>query len=142
MPRIRRILQTAFIFLLLPWTSLTTVPADQWKDESGHGKKQESHSYFHEHGHSTLGIPEGHLPPPGECRVWYPGRPPGHQPPPGKCKRLRHEVPVGAWLIHRPVRDHQHVEVSAYHEKSPGVVLSVGLFRADTGVFVRIVGSR
>jgi hypothetical protein len=33
------------------------------------------------HGH----IPPGHLPPPGECRVWLPGRPPGHQPPPGRC---------------------------------------------------------
>jgi hypothetical protein len=30
-------------------------------------------------------IPPGHLPPPGECRVWYPGVPPGHQPPPFKC---------------------------------------------------------
>ena len=33
----------------------------------------------------TLGIPPGHLPPPGECRVWYPGTPPGQQPPPGPC---------------------------------------------------------
>jgi len=31
------------------------------------------------------GIPPGHLPPPGECRVWYPGVPPGQQPPPFKC---------------------------------------------------------
>jgi hypothetical protein len=30
-------------------------------------------------------IPPGHLPPPGECRVWLPGLPPGHQPPPGRC---------------------------------------------------------
>ncbi len=27
-------------------------------------------------------IPPGHLPPPGEFRLWYPDRPPGHQPPP------------------------------------------------------------
>lgn len=31
------------------------------------------------------GIPPGHLPPPGHCRDWIPGRPPGHQPPPYKC---------------------------------------------------------
>ena len=31
------------------------------------------------------GIPPGHLPPPGECRVWYPGVPPGQQPPPFEC---------------------------------------------------------
>ena len=32
------------------------------------------------------GIPPGHLPPPGQCRVWYDGRPPGHQPPPTGCR--------------------------------------------------------
>src|SRR5262245_58855139 len=31
------------------------------------------------------GIPPGHLPPPGECRIWYDGRPPGQQPPPTSC---------------------------------------------------------
>ncbi|RTQ46518.1 hypothetical protein EJV47_21435 [Hymenobacter gummosus] len=28
------------------------------------------------------GVPRGHYPPPGECRIWYPNRPPGQQPPP------------------------------------------------------------
>jgi hypothetical protein len=31
------------------------------------------------------GIPRGHLPPPGQCRVWYDGQPAGHQPPPTSC---------------------------------------------------------
>lgn len=35
---------------------------------------------------STQGIPAGHLPPPGMCRVWYSNRPPGHQPPPTSCR--------------------------------------------------------
>ncbi|CAA9307061.1 MAG: hypothetical protein AVDCRST_MAG40-743, partial [uncultured Gemmatimonadaceae bacterium] len=30
-------------------------------------------------------VPNGHLPPPGECRVWYDDRPPGQQPPPTGC---------------------------------------------------------
>jgi hypothetical protein len=34
----------------------------------------------------SQGIPPGHLPPPGECRVWYDGRPPGQQPPPTSCR--------------------------------------------------------
>lgn len=46
-------------------------------------------------------VPPGHLPPPGQCRVWFPGRPPGQQPPPGNCFELRHRVPPGAYLITR-----------------------------------------
>lgn len=59
--------------------------ADEGKDESGKGKQrqEERSSYFHQHGHAR--IPNGHLPPPGECRIWYPDRPAGHQPPPFKC---------------------------------------------------------
>ena len=34
----------------------------------------------------SQGIPPGHLPPAGECRVWYDGRPPGHQPAPTSCR--------------------------------------------------------
>lgn len=44
-------------------------------------------------------VPPGHMPPPGLCRIWLPGRPPGHQPPPGRCEELRYRVPPGAFLI-------------------------------------------
>ncbi len=50
-------------------------------------------------GGAYAGIPPGHLPPPGECRLWFPGRPPGHQPPPGPCAALQYSVPPGAYLI-------------------------------------------
>ncbi|POF44380.1 hypothetical protein B0D71_00665 [Pseudomonas laurylsulfativorans] len=50
-------------------------------------------------GYEEVGIPRGHLPPPGQCRIWFPDRPPGHQPPPGRCKKLRHRVPSGAYLV-------------------------------------------
>lgn len=50
----------------------------------------------------AVDIPPGHMPPPGECRVWFPGAPPGHQPPPGRCEDLERSVPAGAWLLYRP----------------------------------------
>ena len=44
-------------------------------------------------------IPPGQMPPPGECRVWFPERPPGQQPPPGDCSELQRRVPPGAVLV-------------------------------------------
>lgn len=50
----------------------------------------------------THGIPPGHLPPPGQCRVWYPGAPPGHQPPPAPCAVAFRQAPPGSWVVERP----------------------------------------
>ena len=36
-------------------------------------------------GYAEPHIPQGHMPPPGECRVWFPDRSAGHQPPPCRC---------------------------------------------------------
>ena len=48
-------------------------------------------------------IPPGHMPPPGQCRVWYPGIPPGRQLPPVPCRVLRgHRFP-GAVVLSGPV---------------------------------------
>jgi hypothetical protein len=82
-----------------------------------------------------LGVPPGHLPPPGHCRIWFPGRPPGHQPPPGRCARLEHQVPAGAWLLYRPAREH--VRVSVCDAKRPGVIVAVRLYEAESGRFLR-----
>lgn len=35
---------------------------------------------------NSQGIPHGHLPAAGECRVWYDGVPPGRQPRPTSCR--------------------------------------------------------
>ena len=52
-------------------------------------------------GRGTRGIPPGHLPPPGECRVWHDDRPPGHQPPPTSCGEARRDAyRTGGRVIH------------------------------------------
>jgi hypothetical protein len=45
-------------------------------------------------------VPPGHMPPPGQCRIWLPGTPPGHQPPAGACAQLQNQVPAGGFLLH------------------------------------------
>ncbi len=63
--------------------------ADPWKDESGKGQLRGygwQHDDYAPRRYRQAGpIPRGHLPPPGECRVWRRGVPPGHQPPPFRC---------------------------------------------------------
>lgn len=44
-------------------------------------------------------IPPGHLPPPGTCRIWYPGIPPGHQPPPVECGYAYLYAPYGSFVV-------------------------------------------
>lgn len=79
------------------------------EDRSGHNRTRpyrvhEEHEqaeveYVPPRRHARPRVPRGHMPPPGQCRVWYPGRPPGHQPPPGNCHALRYHMPPGTWLV-------------------------------------------
>lgn len=82
-----------------------------------------------------LSIPPGHLPPPGECRVWYPGVPPGQQPPPTSCDRAMYRAPAGAWVLYRPDRKEVHTRV--IHDRRPGVVVDVRVFDAQRGRYLR-----
>lgn len=79
---------------------------------------------------ATLGIPPGHLPEPGECRVWEPGRPPGQQRdlPQGGCERVEGQVQPHQWLVFRPGADRKIVEVRTY-DAIPGGGVAVRLVR-------------
>jgi hypothetical protein len=61
--------------------------------------------------YSTLNIPNGHLPPPGACRVWHPGKPPGQQPSPSSCSQALRDFKPGTWIIARKENDHKLLEV-------------------------------
>jgi hypothetical protein len=46
------------------------------------------------------GVPPGHYPKAGECRVWHEGRPPGQQPKPTACSNLKGRVPAGSFILY------------------------------------------
>lgn len=99
----------------------------------------ESSSYFYQKGYTR--IPNGHLPPAGSCRIWYPDRPAGDQPPPFKCDQARGGVEPGGWLM-KPGPQPQQVEVAVYDAQRPGTVIDVGIFDSRTGSIIRIVGTK
>jgi hypothetical protein len=91
--------------------------ADRGEDEDGHGwgekkdwKKGWEHDGRNWDRHSRWGsdppyIRHGHLPTPGEYRLWYPDLPPGHQPPPQPRFMLRGVVVVlnAPYAVPRPL---------------------------------------
>lgn len=85
------------------------------KDQKGKqkGKAKPIHP-FH-----TLKVPPGHLPPPGECKVWLPGTPPGHQPPAQSCATALRDAPLGAWVI---THDGDNYKVNIFNPKKRNVI--------------------
>ena len=87
----------------------------------------------------TLGVPPGHLPRAGECRVWIPGTPPGRQPRPRSrpCERIASAAPAGSWIVYRPTYDRRLVYVRVVDERRPGIVLRVWIFDVETKQLLR-----
>ncbi len=88
---------------------------------------------------ATLGVPPGHLPDPGECRVWIPGVPPGRQPRPKSrpCPGIEAAAPAGSWILYRPTADRKLVYVRVVDEARAGVIVRVRIFEIETGTLVR-----
>lgn len=88
---------------------------------------------------ATLGVPPGHLPRSGECRVWIPGVPPGRQPRPKSrpCAGVEAAAPPGSWIIYRPTADRRLVHVREVDRARAGVVIRIRVFEVETGRFVR-----
>lgn len=91
------------------------------------------------HPASTLGIPPGHLPHPGECRIWIPQVPPGRQryERSRACRGIAQGAPAGSWIVYRPEQDTRHVHVWVVDQHRAGVVMRVRVFEAERGNFVR-----
>lgn len=86
---------------------------------------------------ATLGIPPGHLPPMGHCRVWLPGTPPGHQARPRSCDGIERTAPAGSWIVYRPSRDKKVVHVRVVDQRRPGVVIRLRVYDAQRGTLIR-----
>jgi hypothetical protein len=86
---------------------------------------------------ATLGIPPGHLPPPGMCRVWVPGEPPGHQPKPRSCSNIERTAPAGSYIVERPGKEKKIVHVRVMDEHRPGVVIRMRVYEIRDGKLVR-----
>jgi len=88
---------------------------------------------------ATLGIPPGHLPKPGQCRVWVPGTPPGQQPRPRSrpCEGIATAAPAGSWIVYRPTADRKLVHVRVVDARRAGMIVRVRIFEVETGRFVR-----
>lgn len=97
------------------------VRGDQRVDSRGNGEARGK----------PLGIPRGHLPPPGKCRVWFPGRPPGRQPRAESCSAAMANAPAGSWVLYRPSRGDE-VHARVIDSRRSGVVVSVRVY-GDAG---------
>lgn len=88
---------------------------------------------------ATLGIAPGHLPKPGQCRVWIPGTPPGQQPRPKSrdCEGIARVAPAGSWILYRPTRDKKLVHVRVVDRRRAGVVVVIRIFELESGRFLR-----
>jgi len=88
---------------------------------------------------ATLGVPPGHLPKPGQCRIWIPGVPPGHQPRPKSrsCAGIEADAPAGSWILYRPTTDRRVVHVRMVDERRAGVVVRIRVFEVESGRLVR-----
>jgi hypothetical protein len=84
----------------------------------------------------NLGIPPGHLPEPGECRVWIQGTPPGRQARSRPCHGILATAPVGSWILYRPAQYQRQVRVRYLHA-TQRMIIAVRAFDAETGDYLR-----
>ena len=68
-----------------------------------------------------LPVARHHLPRAGRCRVWLPGLHPSRQARSGSCRALGRRVPPGGWLLVRPRRSPDIVELVVHDARGIGV---------------------
>ncbi|MFP8967882.1 hypothetical protein ACKC9G_14985 [Pokkaliibacter sp. CJK22405] len=100
--------------------------------EVSHAKPDQKNSYFHQHGYTKLDIPKSAYPPPGQCRVWYPGRAESKQPGFSNCNA---KVPAGAWMMRHP-SNNSDITISVYGQSG---ISAQGVFSLDNGTLLQVL---
>ena len=140
MPNTRRTLPALFLGAALIGCSGKSIYQSEPRPEPAPSKRSTA---------ATLGIPPGHLPAAGQCRVWVPGKPPGHQARARGCANIEAFAPPGSWIVYGPVdgesgrgkgkakgHDKKLVRVRVVDERRAGVIVWVRVFDAVSGVLV------
>ena len=85
----------------------------------------------------VLGVPPGHLPRAGLCRVWVPGMPPGRQQKARTCRGIMETATAGSWVLYRPTNDPSVIHVHYVDNVRSDAVVAVRYFNANSGAFLR-----
>ena len=85
---------------------------------------------------ATLGIPPGHLPPPGLCKIWIPGNPPGRQAKARNCNNIERAAPAGSWILYRPSEDRKVVRVQVVDSRRTGVIVHRRIYDVARGTLI------
>ncbi len=88
---------------------------------------------------ATIGVPPGHLPDIGECRIWIPGTPPGRQPKPKSrpCAGISAFAPAGSWILYRPNENRKLVYRREVDARQAGLIIRTRIFDIETTRLVR-----
>ena len=85
----------------------------------------------------TLGVPEAHLPPAGQCRIWKKDVTPFQEPQAQSCDGILKSAPAGAMVLERPSSESHTIHVRYIDPHKAGHVVRVRVFDAETGKYLR-----
>jgi hypothetical protein len=85
----------------------------------------------------ALNVPEAHLPPAGQCRIWKQGTSVFKQPQAESCDGITRAAPAGSMILERSAKDTKLVRVRYVDASRAGHVVRVRVFEAASGKYVR-----
>lgn len=85
----------------------------------------------------VLDVPEAHLPPGGQCRIWKEGTSIFQQPQARSCTGIALAAPAGSMILERPSKDKKVIRVRYVDARHVGVVVRVRVFDALSGKYLR-----